>query len=245
MIRTKICLLIVVTLLIMYMVFQGCNHSGFSSSYEFDKPDDNVKKCTPQVKQDYLNSMKVIDNFLTDAECDHIIKISEPKLRRSTVMSSNKDEVTDYRTSDNVFISKDKDPVIRSISEKVSRINGIPISHQEDVQILRYKKGKYYKPHYDACLDDTKNCKQDKKLRGTRINTAMVYLSDTIGGETSFNNLGKKFTPKKGMAVFFNPVIKTSNGYEHHPCSYHAALPVKSGIKYNLTVWSRDKIQPN
>jgi prolyl 4-hydroxylase len=245
MIRTKICMLIVVALLIMYMVFQQCKYSRFSSDYEFDKPDHSAKKCVGQVKKDYLNSIKVIDNFLTDAECDHVIKLAEPRVRRSTVMASNNDEVSNYRTSDNVFISKKEDSIIRAISERVNRFTGIPIAHQEDIQILRYKEGKYYKPHYDACLDDTKNCKQDQQLRGTRINTALVYLSDTIGGETSFNNLGEKFTPKKGMAIFFNPVIKTTKGYEHHPCSYHAALPVIKGEKYNLTVWSRDKPQPN
>lgn len=242
MIQTKLCLLIVITLLILYMVFQNCKYSGFSSDH--DKPDHNQEKCSGQVKEDYLNSIKVIENFLSDKECDHVIKLSEPRLRRATVMGSDKDEISNYRTSDNVFISKTEDPVIRAISERVSRVNGIPIPNQEAVQILRYREGKYYKPHYDACLDDTKNCKQDQKLRGVRINTALIYLSDTVGGETSFNNLGKAFTPKKGMVVFFNPVVKTNNGYEHHPCSYHSALPVKSGIKFNLTVWSRDKPQP-
>tara|TARA_B110000908_G_C10261947_1_gene460009 strand:+ start:3905 stop:4579 length:675 start_codon:yes stop_codon:yes gene_type:complete len=224
------------------MIFQNCNYNGFTN--EYNKPDYNKEKCTGQVKEDYLKNIKVIENFLTDKECDYVINLAEPRLQRSTVMGSNNNEVSNYRTSDNVFISKNEDPVIKAISNRVSRVNNIPISHQENIQILRYKKGKYYKPHYDACLDDSKNCKQDQELRGIRLNTALIYLSDTIGGETSFNNLGKTFTPKKGMVVFFNPVVEVDNKYEHHPCSYHSALPVTKGTKYNLTVWSRNKPQP-
>lgn len=213
------------------------------SKMNFTEPDHNESKCTQEMK-DRLN-MVVIDNFLTPEECDHVIAIAEPKLKRSTVMGDNKDEISNYRTSDNIFMSRKEDPILARISDRVHRMTGIPIANQESLQILRYKEGKYYKQHYDACLDDTENCKRDRKLRGVRINTALIYLSDCEGGETSFNNIGIKIKPKKGTVLFFNPVYIDANGnYQHNPCSLHAALKPKKGQKkYNLTVWSRDKSQ--
>ncbi len=240
MFQVKLCMALILVVLITYMCLVNKKKSNF------DEPDHNNDKCSGEVKANYLKDIKSIENFLTPEECDHIIKISTPKLQRSTVMGSQKNEVSSYRTSDNIFMSRNSDPVLKSISDRVSALTGIPIENQEEIQILRYNKGKYYKPHYDACLDDTKNCKQDRKDRGVRINTAIMYLSDCVGGETSFNNLGKKITPKKGLALFFNPVYKDENGnYQHHPCSFHAAMPPISGLKFNLTVWSRDKKQKN
>ena len=161
-------------------------------------------------------------------------------------MGQNKNEVSDYRTSDNIFLPPSSDPVLQSISERVSRLVNIPVENQEDVQILRYRKGKYYKPHYDACLDSSANCKQDRRTRGVRLSTALAYLSTTEGGETGFSNLGTQFKPKKGTLIVFEPVYKDNKGeYHHHPCSYHAAMPVISGTKYSLSVWSRDRPQRN
>ena len=238
MFQVKLCLSLILTVLVIFILFLSKNKSNFT------EPDYNQEKCSGESRDNFLKSLKVIENFLTPEECDYIIKISKPKLKRSEVMGTKKNEISDYRTSDNVFMSRNEDPILAKISDRVSKITGIPISHQEDIQILRYNEGKYYKPHYDACLDETDACKTDRKSRGVRINTALMYLTDCIGGETSFNNLGVKFTPKKGMIVFFNPVyIDNKGNYQHHPCSYHAALKPISGEKMNLTVWSRDRPQ--
>lgn len=230
-------------LLVIILVFLVYLYFCYNKKDSFTEPDHNKSKCTQEMR-DKLN-MVVIDNFLTPEECDHVIAIAEPKLKRSTVMGDKNDEITDYRTSDNIFMRRNEDPILARISDRVHKMVGIPIENQEALQILRYKEGKYYKQHYDACLDDTENCKRDRKLRGVRINTALIYLSDCEGGETSFNNIGIKIKPKKGTVLFFNPVYKDSNGnYQHNPCSLHAALKPKKGQKkYNLTVWSRDKSQ--
>lgn len=213
----------------------------------FIQPDHNESKCTGQVREAYLKDLKVIDNFLTDEECDYIIKLAKPKVERSTVMGSKENEVSDYRTSDHTFIPTTKDPTLRLISERVSKLVGLPIQNQEDLQVLRYKDGKYYKPHYDACLDDSDNCKHDRERRGVRLSTVLMYLSNVEnGGETVFNNLGKLIKPKKGTALVFTPISKDENGnYEHHPCSYHSAHPPVTGTKWNATIWTRDKSQLN
>ena len=198
-------------------------------------------------KEAYLKDLKIIDNFLTDEECDYVISLAEPKVQRSTVMGRDKNEVSNYRTSEHVFLKSSSNPTLKLIAERVSKVNGIPTEYQEDIQILRYKEGKYYKPHYDACLDDSANCRQDRSSRGVRLNTALMYLSDVEeGGETSFNNLGIDVKPKKGTVVFFTPVVRNEDGsYNHHPCSYHEAMKPEKGTKWSLTVWSRDRKQIN
>lgn len=238
-----LCLLILVTIILIIIITP--TQSNFDSS--FIQPDYNGQKCTGQIKEKYLKDLKIIDNFLTNEECDYIINLAKPKVERSTVMGFKKDEVSNYRTSDHTFMSTTKDPTLRLIAERVSKLVGLPINHQEDLQILRYKDGKYYKPHYDACLDDSDNCKRDRMSRGIRLNTVIMYLSDVEeGGETVFNNLGKIVKPKKGMALVFTPISKDDNGnYEHHVCSYHSAHPPIKGTKWNATIWTRDKNQLN
>ena len=220
------------------MIYKCCRNIS-----RYREPDYNNAKCSGGMRDSYLKDMVIIDNFLTDEECDYIIKLSESKLKPSTVMGKEGDEKTDYRTSEQIFMSRHSDPVLKSISDRVSRQIGIAPEYQESIQILRYKEGKYYKPHYDACLDDTANCIRDRRLRGVRVNTALMYLSNVEkGGETSFNNIPKAIKPKKGTAIFFTPTYRDSAGsYQHHPCSYHEALKPERGTKWSLTVWTRDK----
>jgi len=89
----------------------------------------------------------------------------------------------------------------------------------------------------------------------------MVYLSaDCEGGGTKFPRLhrpegrswcdyidcsddheldgeeaGVIFKPKKGAAVFWENFRPDGTGYEE---TWHAGLPVKSGVKIGLNIWS-------
>ena len=71
-----------------------------------------------------------------------------------------------------------------------------------------------------------------------RCGTFLVYLTDVaLGGETHFPQLGRRITPRKGRAVWFEPS-------KHGQIDYrlvHAALPVVQGAKYVLQIWCRER----
>lgn len=69
------------------------------------------------------------------------------------------------------------DPVVTKLEEKLAAWTKFPISHQEDVQILRYQYGQKYGAHWDVFEE-----------KGPRAATVLVYLADKdlFGGETAF-----------------------------------------------------------
>ena len=188
--------------------------------------------------EDNNYDIEIIDNFLTDEECDYIIEISREKLKRSSVVGNEKNEISKVRTSTNTFINQKYDPKLKNIAKKVSKFNGFPIKNQESIQVLNYKIGQKYDKHYDACYQDTPNCKKDRKRGGFRHNTILVYLSNVEeGGETTFPKINKSVKPVKGRAVFFKNL--TSDNKSHHIKSLHQAKPVISGEKWAMNIWTR------
>jgi len=197
--------------------------------------DENLEKCIPEEFD-----IKVIDDFLTTEECIEIINLAKPILIRSQVLD-DENPISNYRTSSGVFVNSSNHPILKKISEKVSEITGIPTDNQEDIQIINYQPGQYYKKHYDACLNDSKECQNDKEL-GIRKNTFFVYLNNVKeGGYTAFPNLLRKIVPKAGRAVYWNNVLVNSESFVHDPCSLHLGVKPDEGEKWALTVWSRIK----
>jgi hypothetical protein len=54
------------------------------------------------------------------------------------------------RTSYGMFIPRYQDPIIGNVQERIAKWSGVPVSHQEDMQVLRYSIGESYKEHMDA-----------------------------------------------------------------------------------------------
>lgn len=49
-----------------------------------------------------------------------------------------------------MFIRRLADPVIERIERRISLYTHVPVSHQEDIQVLRYEKTQTYGAHYDS-----------------------------------------------------------------------------------------------
>ena len=140
-------------------------------------------------------------------------------------------------------------PCIKKISNFVSKLSGLSIKNQEEWQVLRYRPGQEYKPHYDACsatTDEYYDCikSEIKQKWGKRVYTFFIYLNDVEdGGETYFTKLNKMYKPKQGNAIFWSNL--TDDQKHAHPYSEHAGMPVKTGEKWAINVWIRQNFRNN
>mmetsp|Transcript_25114 Transcript_25114/g.63685 ORF Transcript_25114/g.63685 Transcript_25114/m.63685 type:complete len:368 (-) Transcript_25114:544-1647(-) len=186
----------------------------------------------------------VYHNFLSDAECAHIIKLAAPQMKRSTVVGShNEGVVDDIRTSAGTFLQRNQDAVISAIEQRLAVWTQLPPSHQEDMQVLRYGPTNKYGAHLDGL---------------ERVATVLMYLvPPEEGGETAFPVSGEwidpamgeptqgafsdcakghvAYKPKRGDALMFYDV--TPSYREADSNSQHTGCPVVKGVKWNAVKW--------
>lgn len=187
-----------------------------------------------QVLTDKLQ-LYVLDSFLSDEECDQVIKLSSNNLRRSTVTTG----IASYRTSstcDSLYLS---DPYIAELEEKIAGTLGIRATYSERMQVHHYEVGQYFKEHVDYFGPNSDTYAEHTKDRGQRTWTFMVYLNDDMtGGGTKMFAIDKIFAPKKGTALIWNSLDIYG---KPNPHTLHSGLPVESGCKIILTKWFREQ----
>ena len=178
----------------------------------------------------------VLENILTPEECKYIIDAATPHFTRSSTVGST--GPNEHRTSETAWISRD-DPVARKVFAKALEATGQSIENCEDLQVVKYQPGTYYREHHDSCCDDTQACVDFEKDGGQRIVTRLVYLnSDFTDGETHFPNLDLKLKADPGSGILFWPL--GSDECYCHPNALHAGLPISSGVKYVCNAWVRE-----
>ena len=93
----------------------------------------------------------VFGNFLSPEECDALIAAARPRMARSLTVATQTggEEVNDDRTSDGMFFQRGQSPLIQRIEERIARLLNWPIENGEGLQVLHYRPGAEYKPHYD------------------------------------------------------------------------------------------------
>jgi prolyl 4-hydroxylase len=179
---------------------------------------------------------KVVHGILNQEECDYIIKTADASFARSSVIGD--DGPNETRTSETAWISK-SDPVARKVIEHACKLAGKPYENSEDLQVVRYLPGTYYRAHHDACCEESESCSIFANRGGQRMGTLLVYLNDEFtDGETHFPDYGDiKIKAPKGSAIFFEPLGSSD---KCHPKALHAGLPISSGTKYVCNAWVRE-----
>jgi prolyl 4-hydroxylase len=179
----------------------------------------------------------VINSVLTKDECKYIIQKADLLFTRSTVVGTEGADPS--RTSETAWISKN-DPVAKKVFQKASELTGKPFDCCEDLQVVRYKPGTFYRAHHDSCCDDTQACVDFENRGGQRVATLLVYLNDEFtDGETHFPDHGDlKMKAEPGSAIFFRPM--GTDEAKCHPKALHAGLPISSGTKYVCNAWIRE-----
>jgi predicted 2-oxoglutarate/Fe(II)-dependent dioxygenase YbiX len=167
---------------------------------------------------------RVIPNFLSEEEINHIKKEAESKFSVSTIAANATIDKT-LRDSDTAWLDLE-DPIVNQVVKRCIGLTDRPLTNCEKLQVLRYKPGGFYKPHQDTFSD----IKKDK-----RMYTIILALNDEYEeGETVFPNLGMKYKLNKGDALFFH----TLDNYELMTSkALHGGAPVKSGEKWICNLW--------
>lgn len=204
------------------------------------------------VKPEIINwSPRIIllHNFLSSQECDYLVALARPRLTTSTVVDvkTGKGIKSKVRTSSGMFLSTEERnfPMVQAIEKRISVYSQVPVENGELIQVLRYEKDQFYRPHHDY-FSDTFNLKRG----GQRIATMLMYLTDNVeGGETYFPRAGSgdcscggkvlkglSVKPRKGDAVLF-----WSMGLDGQsdPYSLHGGCEVLAGEKWSATKWMR------
>lgn len=153
----------------------------------------------------------------------------------------------EVRTSSSAKLERDL--VVRRVEDRALEFQGWRSSvHVQASMVQRYDVGGHFEHHYDWVMA--------KNMTGNRASTFMIYLDgNCTGGGTNFPRLqvptddkwcafidcdepyvnGVTFKPIAGNAIFWENLHPNGSGHED---TWHAGLPVTSGSKTGLNIWS-------
>jgi prolyl 4-hydroxylase len=178
-------------------------------------------------------------NVLTHAECDKLRAQATVRMKRAEVVNPETGayQVDSARSSDGAAFSRAETDLVSTIEDRIAQLIHWPASHGEGLQVLHYRPGGEYQPHYDYFPPSAPGSAAQLAHGGQRIATMVIYLNDCpMGGSTVFPNLGFETMPKKGGAVYFAYTAQDGTLDER---SLHAGAPVISGDKWIATKWLR------
>lgn len=195
---------------------------------------------TPEADEPWIVT---IDNFITDEEIDRILQYGTSNGYQQSLEifhgNHGDSKKTQARTSANSWCGYQfgdtcfDDLIVKGLLDRVSNVTTVPVPNFNEMQILRYHPGQYYRTHGDYIEADA------TKRSGGRILTFFFYFSDVLeGGETEFPRLDPpiKVKPKKGRALLWANV-KDGNPHIEDTRMWHQALPVIDGVKHAANLW--------
>jgi len=182
----------------------------------------------------------VFGGLLSDEECDEIVALAGARLARSETVetATGGSEVNEARTSEGMFFERGEHAVCQRLEARIAALLQWPVENGEGLQVLRYRPGAEYKPHYDYFDPAHSGTPSILARGGQRVASLVMYLNTPVkGGSTVFPDVKLEVGPIKGNAVFFS--------YDRpHPmtASLHGGSPVVEGEKWVATKWLRERV---
>ncbi|OWP05100.1 2OG-Fe(II) oxygenase superfamily protein [Marssonina coronariae] len=198
-----------------------------------------------------------ISNFLTSQERKHLQENTKDTFAKSAVADESGDEdQRETRTPESTSIVRD--PIVRCIESRALDFQGFdtPRSHLEPLQLVRYGVGESYHLHPDWF--EALSSSAAPGVGGNRVSSFYVDVAaeNLTGGGTNFPILnapsdekwcefvdcdepwdnGVTFRPVPGNAIFWQNLQEDGSG---DPATVHAGLPVMSGSKIGMNIWTR------
>jgi len=177
--------------------------------------------------------------LLSDEECDGLIAAAGERLARSLTVETKTggETLNQDRTSDGMFFERGENEIVRRVEARIARLLNWPVEFGEGLQVLRYRPGAQYRPHYDYFDPAEPGTPTILRRGGQRLGTLLMYLqAPEAGGGTIFPDVGLEVAPSRGSGLFF--------GYDRPDPgtrSLHGGSPVLAGEKWVATKWLRER----
>lgn len=177
--------------------------------------------------------------FLPPDLCAALVERIDSVRRPSTISDSNGD--ASYRTSETGDLAAD-DAAVIDAEARIAAFTGLDPVHGEPLQGQRYAVGQEFKGHTDYFEPTGVDYQRYCGVAGNRTWTVMVYLNQPqAGGATRFNAVDKIIHPETGKLVAWNN--RRPDG-TLNPATIHQGMKVRSGVKYVITKWFRERAWP-
>lgn len=187
-----------------------------------------------------LPRVVVFGGLLSAEECAALVAAAAPRMARSLTVQTQTggEETNPDRTSQGMFFQRGETELITRIEARIARLLHWPVERGEGMQVLHYRPGAEYKPHYDYFDPAEPGTPSILRRGGQRVGTLVMYLNEPArGGGTTFPDVGLEVAPVRGNAVFFS--------YDRpHPGTgtLHGGAPVLEGDKWVATKWLRQSV---
>jgi prolyl 4-hydroxylase len=190
-----------------------------------------------------LNAPRVVlfGNLLAAEECEALIELSRGKLGRSNVVDRSTGRYQEHpdRTSEGTYFRRAENELVARIEARIAELTGCPVERGEPIQVLHYRPGTEYKPHFDYFDPADQGTRQVLAMGGQRVATLIMYLNDVEGGgSTVFPEIGLDVLPRRGNAVFF---AYSDDEGRLDSRTLHGGSPVGTGEKWIATKWLRQR----
>lgn len=183
----------------------------------------------------------VLENFIPASFCAWLVQRAKPKLQSAQLKGGTAAQAGHRTNSGAGFSLLESDFIMQMINARVADAIGIPLQNQEPTNVLHYKNGEEYKPHFDFITASPTNTAELAAV-GQRVATVLIYLNDGYqGGETAFPTLNWSFKGKPGDALVFWNVDEAG---EPDRRTLHAGAPVTGGEKWLYSKWIRANPYP-
>ncbi|HET9639913.1 MAG TPA: 2OG-Fe(II) oxygenase [Allosphingosinicella sp.] len=172
------------------------------------------------------------ERLFSPEECAWLAAAAEPMLEPAVVVdpASGRQVRDPVRVCDSAgFTWPLENPAIHALNRRLAAASGTAARQGEPLQVLRYRPGGEYRPHFDAIPG----------FANPRVMTMLVWLDENYeGGETHFPTAGLKLKGRTGDAILFR---NTGPDGRRDPASGHAGLPVTAGEKRIASRWIRER----
>ena len=175
--------------------------------------------------------------FVSPALCAALVERIDAGRRPSTIADDVGEDA--FRTSETCDLSRD-DPAVAEVEAAITALTGLDPAHGEPIQGQRYAVGQEFKAHTDYFEPSGADYQRYCAVAGNRTWTVMIYLNEPeAGGATRFKAADKIIQPETGKLVAWNN--RRPDGTVN-PATLHAGMKVRSGVKYVVTKWYRERV---
>lgn len=166
-----------------------------------------------------MSNINVIENFLSEEECSHILTKCKNELKLSNAKESLGDSKNRKSSIGWVDDLGEINERVKIILRDTFNFGGMEVTGLGSFQFTEYKTGEFYGWHTD----------RGKSAFYNRFASTVILLNeDYKGGVLEIKNLEGEIIPlthKVGMLYIFDSNLS------------HQVTPVESGVRYSLVNW--------